>query len=645
MYFIFVNMSATKGLDHWADILIVIIYFVAVLAVGLWTLFRPNRGNVKSYFLAGRSMPWFAVGASLFSSNIGSEHFVGLAGAGATSGITMVLYEWFVIFLILALGWLFLPVYISAGVYTLPEYVEKRHGGRRIRTYLSCLAIVLYIITKLAVSIFAGSLFIQMALGWNMYLSIVVLLVITGLYTVLGGLAAVMYTDTFQTTVMTIGAFTVLGISFSKVGGMGELQKKYMESFPTIRNENSTCGQPHADAFHIFLDPVNGAYPWPGLVIQSSLGCLWYWCCDQVIVQRSLASKNLTNAKAGSILAGYLKLLPLFLLIFPGMISRVLFPDEVACVDPEECQKYCENPVGCSNIAYPKLILELLPIGLRGFMMAVMMAAIMSSLTSIFNSSSTVFTMDLWRRIRPAATQRELLIVGRVAVVVMCVISILWIPLVKSSQGGKLFTYMTAIEGYLGAPLGIVFLLSIFWRRTTETGAFWGLVIAHICGLTRLILEFVYPAPFCGEPETRPAILYKLHYLYFGIILLIITAIAVVVISLCTKPRSEEQLKGVTWWTRYQPKTVTTEEDVQLNDVKMTTEENPTETPFTEDHESLPRRLVKFICGIEDSHDSLQISIADRRAFMQQSPRWKQFLNVNAILLMGVIVFLTGFYH
>ncbi|KAJ8300017.1 hypothetical protein KUTeg_021536 [Tegillarca granosa] len=356
-----------------------------------------------------------------------------------------------------------------------------------------------------------------------------------------------------------------------------------MESFPTIRNENSTCGHPHADAFHIFLDPVNGAYPWPGLVIQSSLGCLWYGVVIRyVIVQRSLASKNLTNAKAGSILAGYLKLLPLFLLIFPGMISRVLFPDEVACVDPEECQKYCENPVGCSNIAYPKLILELLPIGLRGFMMAVMMAAIMSSLTSIFNSSSTVFTMDLWRRIRPAATQRELLIVG---------------------------------------------------RRTTETksikGAFWGLVIAHICGLTRLILEFVYPAPFCGEPETRPAILYKLHYLYFGIILLIITAIAVVVISLCTKPRSEEQLKGVTWWTRYQPKTVTTEEDVQLNDVKMTTEENPTETPFTEDHESLPRRLVKFICGIEDSHDSLQISIADRRAFMQQSPRWKQFLNMD----------------
>ncbi|XP_069119421.1 sodium/glucose cotransporter 4-like isoform X3 [Argopecten irradians] len=409
-----------KGLTHWADILIVVSYFIIVIGVGLWSLRRPNRGNVKSYFLAGRSMPWFAIGASLFSSNIGSEHFVGLAGAGASSGISMVLYEWFVIFLILLCAWLFLPVYISAGVYTLPEYIEKRHGGRKLRTYLCCIALVLYVVSKLAVSIFAGSMFIQMTLGWDMYLSIIVLLVITGVYTILGGLTAVMYTDTFQTTVMILGSLSITVIGFQKVGGLESLKTEYMEAIPKIRNNATTCGIPKDDAFQVFLDPVSGDYPWPGLVLQSSLGCLWYWCCDQVIVQRSLGAKNLSHAKGGSILAGYLKTLPLFLIVFPGMISRVLYPDEVGCVDPEECSRICDNPVGCSNIAYPKLVLELLPVGLRGLLMAVMVSAIMSSLTSIFNSSSTVFTMDIWRRIRVKASQRELLIVGSYHVCCEC---------------------------------------------------------------------------------------------------------------------------------------------------------------------------------------------------------------------------------
>ncbi|KAJ8313630.1 hypothetical protein KUTeg_008191, partial [Tegillarca granosa] len=348
--------------------------------------------------------------------------------------------------------------------------MEKRHGGKRIRLYLSCFALVLYVITKLAVStvsIFAGSLFIQLSLGWNMYPSIAVLLAVTGLYTVLG---------------------------YSKVGGYNVIHEKYSSAVPNIRIMNSTCGEPRQDAFHLFRDPVTGDYPWPGLILQATIGCLW-----------------------------------------------ILFPDEVACVDPKECIRYCENPVGCSNIAYPKLVMGLLPVGLRGLLMAVMMSAIMSSLTSIFNSSGTIFTMDIWRRIRPTASQKELLIVGRIFIILMCGFSILWIPIVKSANEGKLFTYMTAVESYLGTPLGVLFLMSLLWKRTTEAAVFWGLVIAHIFGGVRLVLEMVYTAPLCGEEETRPPFLYKLHYLYFAQIELVFTVLVVIAISLLTKQRTEEE--------------------------------------------------------------------------------------------------------
>ncbi|KAK3087649.1 hypothetical protein FSP39_008724 [Pinctada imbricata] len=652
---------ATKGLDHWADIVVVVLYFLAIIGIGLWTLCRPNRGNVKSYFLAGRSMPWIAVGASLFSSNIGAEHFVGLAGAGASSGIALVLFEWFVVFLILICGWIILPVYISSGVYTLPEYMERRHGGPLIRIYLSCLALVLYVVTKLSASIFAGSLFIQLALGWDMYASIAVLLTVTGILTVLGGLTAVMYTDTFQTAVMVIGAFIVMGLGFREVGSLQSLEQKYMGAIPQIRSENSTCGMPNKDAFHLFLDPAASDYPWPGLVLQSTLGCVWYWCFDQVIVQRSLAAKNISNAKGGSLVAGYLKLLPLFLLIFPGMISRVLYPNEVACVDPVECKKYCDNPVGCSNIAYPKLVLELLPLGLRGLLMAVMLSAIMSSLTSIFNSSSTVFTMDLWRRARPNASQRELLIVGRVFIAVMCTLSILWIPLVKSSKGGRIFTYMTASEGYIASPIGILFLFSIFWKRTTQTGAFAGLLCGNIVGGIRLILEFVFPAPTCGEPETRPEILYKVNYLYFCQMLLFLCACVTVVVSLLTNPRSDDELHGMTWWTRHKAEKVDREEDVKgqndneeimmkANSSSISKDEESQVRQSEDKHNALPqssrtKRIITFLCGLQESGTDPEFTVIQRKTFLAEKPIQKKLLNLNAVLLIVVIAFLTGYFR
>ncbi|XP_051823253.1 sodium/myo-inositol cotransporter 2 isoform X2 [Antechinus flavipes] len=458
------------------DIVVLVLYFVFVLAVGLWSMWKTKRDTVQGYFLAGGDMTWWPVGASLFASNIGSGHFIGLAGSGAAVGISVTAYEFNGIFSVLMLGWIFLPIYIAGGVTTMPEYLRKRFGGKRIPLFLAILYLFIYIFTKISVDMYAGAIFIQQSLHLDLYLAVVGLLAITALYTVAGGLAAVIYTDALQTVIMLGGAFTLMGYSFAAVGGMEGLKNKYFTAVASNRSANNSCGLPRDDAFHIFRDPVNSDLPWPGILLGMSIPSLWYWCTDQVIVQRSLAAKNLSHAKGGSLMAAYMKVLPLFLMVMPGMVSRVLFPDLVACATPEICQKVCGNPAGCSDIAYPKLVLELLPLGLRGLMMSVMVAALMSSLTSIFNSSSTIFTMDLWLHFRPKSSEWELMIVGRVFVLLLVVVSILWIPLVQASQGGQLFIYIQSISSYLQPPVAIVFIMGCFWKRTNEkvTRLTWG---------------------------------------------------------------------------------------------------------------------------------------------------------------------------
>uniref|UniRef100_A0A8C0AR65 Sodium/myo-inositol cotransporter 2 n=1 Tax=Buteo japonicus TaxID=224669 RepID=A0A8C0AR65_9AVES len=467
------------------------------------------------------------VGASLFASNVGSGHFIGLAGSGAASGIAATAYEWNGMFCVLVLAWLFLPIYIAAGVTTMPEYLQKRFGGKRIQMFLAILYLFIYIFTKISVDMYAGALFIQQALHWDLYIAVAGLLAITAVYTVAGGLAAVIYTDALQTLIMLIGAVTLMVFSFVEVGGLEGLQTKYFDAIPSTRKENSSCGLPREDAFHIFRDPVNSDLPWPGVLVGMTIPSLWYWCTDQVIVQRSLAAKNLSHAKGGSLMTSYLKILPLFMMVMPGMISRILFPDLVACADAEICRKICGNPSGCSDIAYPKLVIELLPVGLRGLMMSVMIAALMSSLTSIFNSASTIFTMDLWKHFRPRCSEWELMIVGRVFVLLLTVVSILWIPLVQAGQGGQLFIYIQSISSYLQPPVAMVFILGCFWKRANEKGAFWGLVIGLLLGVIRLVLDFIYPEPQCGETDLRPGVVKYMHYLYFSMVLAVISTLTV----------------------------------------------------------------------------------------------------------------------
>uniref|UniRef100_A0A8C5Z6I9 Sodium/mannose cotransporter SLC5A10 n=2 Tax=Marmota marmota marmota TaxID=9994 RepID=A0A8C5Z6I9_MARMA len=487
------------------DIVVIAVYFALNVAVGIWSSCRARRSTVDGYFLAGRDMTWWPIGASLFASSEGSGLFVGLAGSGAAGGLAVAGFEWNATYVLLALAWIFVPIYISSEIVTLPEYIQKRFGGQRIRMYLSVLSLLLSVFTKISIDLYAGALFVHICLGWNFYLSTILTLIITALYTIAGGLATVIYTDALQTIIMVVGA-VILAVKGKE----------------TLTQESP---------------------PPPGLGFTPSCSC------PQVIVQRSLSARNLNHAKAGSILASYLKMLPMGLMIMPGMISRALFPDDVGCVVPSECLRACGVEIGCSNIAYPKLVMELMPIGLRGLMIAVMMAALMSSLTSIFNSSSTLFTMDIWKRLRPWASERELLMVGRLVIVVLIGVSVAWIPILQGSNSGQLFIYMQSVTSSLAPPVTAVFILGIFWPRANEQGAFWGLMAGLVLGALRLVLEFLNPVPPCGDPDTRPAILSSIHYLHFAIALFVLTGAVAAAGSLLTSPPQTVQIENLTWWT------------------------------------------------------------------------------------------------
>ncbi|KAJ3592580.1 hypothetical protein NHX12_007707 [Muraenolepis orangiensis] len=540
-----------------ADIAVVALYFVVVLSIGLAAMWKANRSTVTGYFLAGRSMTWMVIGASLFVSNIGSEHFIGLAGSGAASGYAVGAWEFNALLLLQLLGWVFIPVYIHSGVYTMPEYLSKRYGGIRLKVYFAILSVLLYIFTKLSVDLYAGALFIQESLGWNLYLSIILLISMTALLTITGGLVAVMYTDALQAVLMISGALTLTAISLAKVGGMDGVRTKYMQAVPNVSaiiasgnfSYNPSCRiHPKPNSLLILRDPMDDDIPWPGFLFGQTPASIWYWCADQVIVQRVLAAKNIAHAKGATLLAGVLKVLPMFIIVIPGMISRILFPDEIACIGPEHCMAVCGSKAGCSNIAYPRLVMSVMPVGLRGLMMAVMIAALMSDLDSIFNSASTIFTLDIYQTVRKGASQKELLAVGRLFVVVMVGISIAWVPVIIEMQGGQMYLYIQEVAGYLTPPIAALFLLGVFWKRCNETGAFWGGMTGLTLGTLRLILSFIYREPRCDQPDDRPTFITHVHYMYIATGLFWISGLVAIVVSLCTCAPDQEQVRTTTVW-------------------------------------------------------------------------------------------------
>ena len=493
------------------DWIVVALYFVAVFGIAWWVI-RQKQSSTEDYFLAGRNVGWFVVGASLFASNIGSEHLVGLAGTGAESGVVFGHLEFQASLVLLLLGWLFVPFYTRSGVFTMPEFLERRYSPAA-RWYLSVISVVGYVLTKISVTIYAGGVVFETLMGIDFWTGALAIVVLTGIYTVLGGLRAVVYTEVLQTAVLLAGAVAVTAIGLARVGGWGAL-------YDTVGSEY----------FNVWKPMSHPDFPWTGMIFGAPIIAIWYWCTDQFIVQRTLAARNETEARRGTIFAGFLKQLPLFIFIVPGMIAYAL-----------SLKGELELPQ--ADRALPTLVMVLLPVGLRGLVAAGLLAALMSSLSAVFNSSSTLITMDFYKKLRPGASEKQLIRIGRLATVVLVGLGLLWIPLMKTISG-TLYLYLQSVQSYISPPIAAVFLLGVFFKRFTAPAAISALVGGFAIGMLRLIAE-INKASLDGVLLTFASI----NFLHFAIFLFLFCVVLMIVVSSLTKAPSEEQLAGLTFET------------------------------------------------------------------------------------------------
>ncbi|MGA0374192.1 MAG: sodium:solute symporter [Flavobacteriaceae bacterium] len=439
------------------DWIVLGIYFLALLGVAVWVFIQKNK-NTEDYFLAGRNVGWFVIGASIFASNIGSEHVVGLAGTGFESGTPMAHYELHA-WIVLLLGWLFLPFYIRSGAFTTPEFLEKRFDSRS-RWFLSIFSLLAYVLTKVSITIYAGGIVVSELLGIPFWYGAIGIVLFTGFYTVIGGLKAVIYTETLQTIVLIFGSVIITILGLYEVGGWGQLQEVVTAVSPN-----------HFDMWRPMSDPD---FPWTGMLIGGTIVGIWYWCTDQYIVQRTLAANNITIARRGAIFGAYLKLLPILIFLIPGIIAYALTLQQPDVYIVERADR-----------AFPMLVKTLLPVGIKGLVAGGLMAALMSSLASVFNSCSTIFTMDIYKKIRPDMSERSLLTIGKIATAIIVILGVIWIPIMENIGGGVMYQYLQNVQSYIAPPVTAVFLLGIIWKRVTSDAA----IVTLISGLILLVLR------------------------------------------------------------------------------------------------------------------------------------------------------------
>jgi SSS family solute:Na+ symporter len=541
-------------------------YFAILLALTWWSVLR-NRDTVDDYFLAGRHLGWVVVGASIFATNIGSEHVVGLAGSGATSGVALAHFELHA-WCLLVLGWVMVPFYMRSGVYTMPEFLERRFSPAA-RWVLSLISLVAYVVTKMAVGIFAGGVVFGVLLpalhvdlfipgggsiSFNSFwIGSVAVVVLTGVYSVVGGMRAVAYTDTVQTAVLVLGSVLLTVFGLSALGGWGALRAALEpEMFnlwkPIVPDGVEGTWAPVKEAGRMAWY-FNQAYPWPGMLFCAPIIGLWYWCTDQYIVQRALGAKGERDARQGTIFAAYLKLLPLFIFIVPGMIALALarsgrLPALASLVASDG------SPVpNAAQGAFPLMVQAVMPVGLRGVVVAGLLAALMSSLAGAFNASSTLFTLDFYQKLHPGASQARLVWVGRVATAVMVVIALLWIPVIQGARG--LYDYLQGMQAYLAPPIAAVFFLGVFVPRLNAAGCLAALISGFALGLFRLAIDTPVTLGMAGyeagyEPGSLLWIINNMYFQYYGLLIFLVSVVVMIAVSHLTAPPSARQLDGLT---------------------------------------------------------------------------------------------------
>ncbi|MGD8787331.1 MAG: sodium:solute symporter [Phycisphaerales bacterium] len=536
-------------------------YFAILLGIVWWVVLK-SKDTTDDYFLAGRNLGWFVIGASIFTSNIGSEHVVGLAGSGATDGVAMAHYELHA-WCLLVLAWIMVPFFSRSLVYTMPEFLERRFSPAA-RWVLSMISLIAYIFTKIAVGIFAGGIVFSALFPTVTFLGLdsfwigsILVIVLTGLYTVLGGMRAMSYTATAQAIILVIGSLLVTYFGLKALGGWGELK--------------AVCG---SDMFNLWKPLVpenvegtwapvmesgrmawyfNDNYPWLGMLFCAPIIGLWYWCTDQYIVQRVLTAPNEKVARKGSICAAFFKLLPVFLFIIPGMICFALASSQNANAIPEIQQTIIASDGQVINDeaqkAFPLLVMTVLPTGVRGIVVAGLLAALMSSLSGVFTSSSTLFTMDFYSKLRPQASQHKLVWTGRVAMTIMILIGLLWIPVIRGGRG--LYNYLQGVQSYLAPPIFVVFFFGVFVKRLNAKGCLSALIVGFALGLIRMGIDTPVTLfdDFSYTEGSFFWIMNNIFFQYYSLVIFIVCIIVMFAVSYMTAPPSYEKINGLTYGT------------------------------------------------------------------------------------------------
>jgi SSS family solute:Na+ symporter len=498
-------------------------YFFALILVAIWVAVQKNK-NTEDYFLAGRNVGWFVIGASIFASNIGSEHVVGLAGTGFETGTPMAHYELHA-WIVLLLGWLFLPFYIRSGAFTMPEFLEKRFDSRS-RWFLSLFSLVAYVLTKVSVTIYAGGIVVSELLGIPFWYGAIGVVVFTGIYTVIGGMKAVIYTETLQAIVLILGSVIITYLGLQEVGGWSELRNIVIAESP--------------DHFNMWRPMTDPNFPWTGLLFGGTIVGVWYWCTDQYIVQRTLAANNIKIGRRGAIFGAYLKLLPIFIFLIPGIIAFALSIKDPAIFSIEKADR-----------AFPMLVKTLLPVGLKGLVAGGLMAALMSSLASVFNSCSTIFTIDIYKKLRPLESEKKLLNIGKIATTVIVILGIIWIPIMEKIGGGVMYQYLQNVQSYIAPPVTAVFLLGIIWKRVNAEAA----ITTLLAGLILLILRLgseIYYQPMIASGELVNNFMFAfatVNFSHMAILMFIFSVLLCISVSILTSPPNYTKISGLSYGT------------------------------------------------------------------------------------------------
>jgi SSS family solute:Na+ symporter len=515
--FIASGMAVTHRTLAPIDLVIIAVYFLIVFGIGFY--FSRKERTSEDYFLASRNIGWFAIGASLFVSNISTEHFIGLAGSGAAVGLAPGHYEWLASLILLLLGWVFVPFYLRSNVFTMPEFLERRFN-RNCATYLASISIIAYIFTKISVHLYAAAIVLERVVGWSPLTAAVILVVATGIYTVAGGLAAVIYTDLVQTLILLAGALALTFIGLDKVGGFAGLRAAVPPEY-----------------FHMMKPMSDPAFPWTGIFFGAPILGIWYWCTDQVIVQRVLSARDEGHAKAGTIFAGYLKVLPVFVLVLPGLIAYALYPQMFTLV---------HGKVTNGDIAYPMLIVNLLPVGLVGLMIAALLAALMGAMSSVFNSASTMVTLDFYKKFQPNANEAQLVLFGRIATGVMVLLGLLWVPFIQS-MNNQLWLYLQSVQAYISPPIAVCFIFGILWPRLNGQGAITSLLVGFVLGAARFIYEVLDKSRHFNSPTIRWMI--DMNFLHYAILMFVVCTLVLIGVSMMFPAPNRKKLAGLTFAT------------------------------------------------------------------------------------------------